>query len=76
MTRRNTVRAGEVYVYDPVMWDVLDGPTNAAKGQLVRVVNKPGCPTANTMRHCHIETLDGVFLGLVHTNSLQKVMES
>ncbi len=37
----------------------------------IRVINLSGCPRANTMGHCYVETLQGVFLGLVCTHSLQ-----
>ena len=39
----------------------------------MRVVNLPGCPTANTMAHAHVATLDGRFIGLVQTASLDTV---
>jgi hypothetical protein len=43
------------------------------RGDVVRVVNLHGCPPANTMGHCHVETLAGEFAGLVFCNSLQRV---
>ena len=74
MTARR-VRAGKVYRFDPVGLDRCDPPVGVVSGILksgddVRVVNLPGCPRANTMGHCHIQTLDGRFAGLIHTNSL------
>lgn len=66
------VRKGSVYVYDPVLLDVIDGRTNLKKGDKVRVVHCHGCPPPNTMNHAHVETLDGHFIGLVHCNSLHK----
>ena len=63
------VRANATYVYEPVLID--RGVAADHAGQVVRVVNMPGCPKANTMGHCHIQTLDGQFLGMVCTNSLQ-----
>jgi hypothetical protein len=71
------VRANNVYQFEPVPWDRLDPPYGVKAGILragdkVRVVKCPGCPPPNTMRHCHIETLDGRFAGLVHTNSLNR----
>lgn len=81
------VRAGSVYYYDPVPWDRITPPYGVQAGLLkpgdrVRVVNLPGCPKANTMRMCHIETeaqtknrrgeLRGEFLGLVMVGSLVK----
>jgi hypothetical protein len=67
------VKAGRVYVFQPVGMDLWDSRTLGIKpGDLVRVVNLYGCPPANTMAHCHIETADGgEFAGLVMTASLQ-----
>lgn len=67
------VRVGSRYVFDPCFLDHVDSRTKAKKGDIVRVVNMPGCPKANTFGHCYIETLDGEFLGMVSTNSLRKV---
>ena len=69
------VRVNKTYRYDPCMMDVLDPPVGVERGLLnsgdvVRVVNMPCCPKCNTMGHCHIKTLDGVFAGLVNTHSL------
>lgn len=64
------VRAGQIYRYHPVNLDLLHPPYSVKPGDLVRVVNLPGCPPANTMGHCHVEHLDGKFAGLVCTNSL------
>lgn len=65
------VRANAVYKYIPVLLDRFNPPVNVRTGDLVRVVNLPGCPRANTMGHAHIQHLDGSFAGLVCTNSLQ-----
>jgi hypothetical protein len=70
------VRAKAVYVYRPVLLDQINPPHGVQAGLLepgdsVRVVNLPGCPKANTMGHCHIESLTGEFLGLVVCNSLE-----
>lgn len=67
------VKVGKVYKYSPVMIDQLHPPYNVKDGDLVRVVNLPGCPKANTMGHCHVEHLDGSFAGLVCCNSLHEV---
>lgn len=67
------VRAGKVYRYEPVLIDVVNPPYNVQRGDLVRVVNMPGCPKANTMGHCHVDHLDGQFGGLVCCNSLVDV---
>lgn len=40
-------------------------------GDIVRVVNLPGCPRAGTMGMCYVQHPDSkVFLGLVCVNSL------
>lgn len=70
------VRARSFYIYRPVMLDVLHPPYGVqigilAPGDTVRVVNLHGCPPANTMHHCHIQTESGEFAGMVCTNSLQ-----
>jgi hypothetical protein len=70
------VKAGCLYTFEPVFFDVLNPPVKGiAKGELCRVVNLPGCPRANTMGMCHVETqvLPGVwaFAGMVCTNSLK-----
>lgn len=71
----NRVRVGSVYEFDPCMWDVLDRREyTPAPGDKVRVRKSAhGCPPANTMGHCYVETLDGKFLGLVHCNSLRSL---
>jgi hypothetical protein len=77
MVEYNRVRAGAKYRFNPVPWDRLDPPYGVNNGTLatgdsVRVVNLPGCPKANVMGHCHIETVAGEFAGLVCTNSLER----
>jgi len=64
------VRKGSTYTFDPVLFDRIDPKTTLKKGDIVRVCHPHGCPAPNTMGHCHVETLDGKFLGLVHCNSL------
>ena len=66
------VRKGSVYIYDPVLLDVIDGRTDLKAGDEVRVIHCHGCPPPNTMNHCHVERLNGQFVGLVHCNSLTK----
>lgn len=72
------VRVNSIYRYEPVLIDRLHAPFgNPQPGQLVRVVNKYGCPPANTMGHCYItDAENGEFLGLVCTNSLQSRKEA
>jgi hypothetical protein len=74
MTHRK-VRAGSLYTFHPVMFDRLNPPhAGIAEGEVCRVVNLYGCPKANTMGMCHVETqtIPGVweFAGMVCTNSL------
>jgi hypothetical protein len=69
MTRRK-VRAGQTFIFCPVMLDKLHPPHYVREGDTVRVVNLRGCPRANTMGHAHVQHLDGTFAGLVCTNSL------
>jgi hypothetical protein len=70
----NKVRVGSLYAYDPVMMDVLRPPFgNPEKGAILRVINKFGCPKANTCGMCYVETMDGEFMGMVCTNSLTHV---
>jgi hypothetical protein len=64
------VCAGSEYYYHPNLLDLVDGRTTLKSGDVVRVVNKPGCPKANTMQQAHVESLEGEFIGLVHCNSL------
>lgn len=68
------VRVGTDYIYYPNAMDRIDGRTSLMPGEVVRVVNLPGCPKANTMGHCHVYK-NGSFAGLVHTNSLYQMCE-
>lgn len=68
------VRANSEYIFYPNMLDRIDGRTSLVPGSVVRVVNLPGCPQANTMNHAHVE-LEGELAGLVHTNSLHKLSD-
>ncbi len=67
------VRAGATYKFVPVMMDrILDhGAIKLPEGTIVRVVNLSSAPKCNTMGQCHIEHLDGSFIGMVSTHSLQ-----
>ncbi len=67
------VKVGSIYTYDPCNWDMLDPKTCLEQGDKVRIFNKPGCPKANTMGHCHVEDPNTKeFYGLVSCNSLTK----
>lgn len=66
------VRAGRTYTYDPVPLDQFAGHLRHIEpGTLVRVVSPPGCPKANTLGHCFVETLTKEFVGLVCCVSLK-----
>jgi len=64
------VRAGQTLYYHPNLLDLIDGRTGLKSGDVVKVVNLPSAPKCNTMGHCHVESLTGEFIGLVHCNSL------
>ena len=68
----SNVRVGSRYVYDPVLLDHIDGRTSLQTGDVVTVMNLPGCPRAGVMAHCHV-ALNGRFAGLVHVNSLAPI---
>jgi hypothetical protein len=71
------VKANVVYRFVPVLLDQIDGRTSLQTGDLVRVVNLPGCPKANTMGHCHVaDANSGHFIGLVCCNSLDLLQSS
>lgn len=49
------VRVGSLYHYWPCGWDEVDPTRDLLQaGDLVRVINLPGCPPANTMGHCYV----------------------
>ena len=73
----NRVRVGSTYRYAPVLIDIADAKTDLKDGDIVKVINLPGSPRANTMGHCYVgDPTTGKFLGLVHCNSLQPLSES
>ncbi len=66
------VRVGQVYKWNPVLLDACDARLQSVeRGLFLKVINMPGCPRANTMGHCYVETLQEEFLGLVCCNSLE-----
>jgi hypothetical protein len=70
------VRVGSLYAYNPVGMDIWDSRVTIPAGTIVRVVNKFGCPPANTMGHCYIEYPDNKeFIGMVCCNSLQHIVK-
>ena len=62
------VRVNSLYRFHAVF---IDRDVPCENGSIVRVINMPGCPKANTMNHCYIEHLGGEFIQLVCCNSLQ-----
>lgn len=76
MTTRK-VRVNSLYAYYPVLMDRCHPPAGEfiEDGQIVRVINKFGCPKANVMGQCYIETQDKEFLGMVCTNSLKPLVK-
>ena len=72
----NKVRVGSLYSYKACGWDLLAPPFgNPQEGDVLRVINKYGCPKANTMGMCYVEQLDGSFMGMVDTNSLTHIIK-
>lgn len=67
------VRANTVYRFIPNTLDrLMPEHYSATSGQLVRVINLPGAPKANTMGQAHIEDASTrEFLGMVSVHSLQ-----
>ena len=63
------VRVGSKYRYEPVFFDKMNPPFGVNPGDVVTVINLPGAPKANTMGMAHVAK-DGVFAGMVMTNSL------
>jgi hypothetical protein len=71
------VRVGKKYVFHPVGFDLFD-PTKVAPkaGDVVKVVNKFGCPPCGTMGFCYVDdAVTGEFRGLVLCNSLEEVQK-
>jgi hypothetical protein len=62
------VRVNSLYRFHPAL---IDRNVPCEDGSIVRVINMPGCPKANTMGHCYIEHLGGEFIQLVCCGSLQ-----
>jgi len=82
------VRVGQVLIYHPNLLDKIDPHNCCTEGDTVKVINLRGAPKANTMEHCHVDLLasadgkkytqagtQGMFGGLVHTNSLYTKVE-
>ena len=66
------VRVGSKYRYERAGYDLFDSKAaEIAPGSVVKVINLPGAPPANTMGHCYVaDPVTGDFLGMVDTLSL------
>ncbi len=74
----NKVRVGSLYVYSANGFDRFHPTSNNSleSGQVVRVINLPGAPKANTMGQCYVgERETGKFLCMVSTSSLTPLSE-
>lgn len=65
------VRVGSTYRFEANGSDIFDRRDyTPADGTIVKVVNRFGCPKANTMGHCYVDGIDGTRYGLVSASSL------
>jgi len=70
------VHYGQHLYYVPNLLDRIDGRTNIAVGDAVKVIKVAGCPAANVMQHCYVGDVNtGRFIGMVHCNSLHTKAE-
>lgn len=68
------VRVGSKYRFVRAGWDIFDGKFALDNGTVVKVINLPGAPPANTMGHAYIaDPVSGEFIGMVSTASLVPV---
>jgi hypothetical protein len=68
------VRVNSIYKYDPVLFDILQGPADLPVGTIVRVINLASAPKANTMGMCYVgDVATRKFIGMVCTNSLTPI---
>lgn len=69
------VKVNSLYRYSANGWDTFrpcKGNT-LRLGDIVRVINLPSAPKANTMGQCYVGDLNGKFICMVSTNSLQSL---
>lgn len=68
------VRVGQAFVFRAVGMDAWSpNPCAPCEGEKVKVIHCHGCPPANTMGFCYVESVEsGEFCGLVLTNSLSE----
>lgn len=70
------VRIGKIYRYEPSWWDLyFPSLGNTLRvGQVVKVINLPGAPPANTTGQCYVADPEtGKFLCMVSVASLTPV---
>lgn len=68
------VKVGHSYSYYPCMQDTCfpcQG-NDLIAGMVVKVINKHGCPPANTMGNCYVTKDEGQTFCMVSTNSLKE----
>jgi len=73
--KMDRVRVNAKYRFNPCGWDTVvpcQGMT-AKAGDVVKVINLPMAPKANTMGQCYIEDMAGEFAGMVSVHSLDKL---
>lgn len=67
------VRVNGLYIYQPCGWDRFHpcSGNTLEVGQVVRVINLPSAPPANTMGQCYVADREtNKFICMVHVNSL------
>ncbi len=72
------VRVGTNYIYSPNGWDAFRPcrGNDLKPGTLVKVVNLPSAPRANTMGQCYVgDPTTGEFICMVSTGSLIPVSQ-
>lgn len=69
------VRVNSNYRYIASGWDRIRPVSNnsLSDGDIVKVINLPGAPPANTMGQCYVaDPATGKFICMVSTSSLEK----
>jgi hypothetical protein len=72
------VRVGSTYIYNANGFDRFYPTSNNSlqEGQIVKVINIPSAPKANTMGQCYVADVHtGKFLCMVSTSSLTPVSD-
>jgi len=71
------VLVGKTYRYHPNGWDTVlpCSGNNLMDGQLVKVIELPSAPKANTMGQCYVgDPISGKFICMVSTGSLERAL--